>query len=116
MDKFCFRRKRIEKNCFDYARNSYRGEFSDFPPHSYSRALSRFSDGSNHHSYGLALRENGFVSKCFGYISCPHHGDHFPCRPSFSTGGSNTHLGPRHLNGQYFPHHSSRPTGSNGEI
>jgi hypothetical protein len=38
-DEFCFRRKRIEKMRFDYARNSYRDEFTDFPPRSYSRAL-----------------------------------------------------------------------------
>jgi hypothetical protein len=35
LDEFCFRRKRIEKRRFDYARNSYRDEFSEFPPHSY---------------------------------------------------------------------------------
>jgi hypothetical protein len=28
LDEFCFRRKR--KRCFDYVRNSYRDEFSDF--------------------------------------------------------------------------------------
>jgi hypothetical protein len=63
LDEFCFRRKRIEWRCFDYARNSYRGEFSDFPPHSYSRAsprtsshaLPRVSHGPNHRSYGFGL-------------------------------------------------------------
>jgi hypothetical protein len=30
MDEFCFRRKRIEKSCFDYAGNSYRDKFIDF--------------------------------------------------------------------------------------
>jgi hypothetical protein len=39
LDKFCFRCKRIEKMCLDYARNSYRDEFIDFLPCSYSRAL-----------------------------------------------------------------------------
>jgi hypothetical protein len=57
LDEFCFRRKRIEKRCFDYARNSYRDEFSDFPPRTSpctsSRALSRFSHGPNHCSYGF---------------------------------------------------------------
>jgi hypothetical protein len=46
---------------FEYARNSYRDEFFDFLPHSYSHALphtsshalSRFSHGPNHHSYGF---------------------------------------------------------------
>jgi hypothetical protein len=57
--QFCFRRRRIEKRRFDYARNLYHNEFIDFPPQSYSRALPRtysralpqFSHGSNHHSY-----------------------------------------------------------------
>jgi hypothetical protein len=38
---------------FDYARNSYRDEFIDFPPRSYSRALPQFSHGPNHRSYGF---------------------------------------------------------------
>jgi hypothetical protein len=61
LDEFCFQRKRIEKRRFDYARNSYRDEFIDFPPRSYSRALPRtyscalhhFSHGPNHRSYGF---------------------------------------------------------------
>jgi hypothetical protein len=58
-DEFFFRRKRIEKMHFDYARNSYHDEFLDFSPRSYSHALSRtsfralscFSHGPNHRSY-----------------------------------------------------------------
>jgi hypothetical protein len=53
MDAFCFRCKRIEKRCFDYARNLYRNEFTNFPSRSYSRAPSRFSHRSNHRSYGF---------------------------------------------------------------
>jgi hypothetical protein len=60
LDEFCFRHNRIERRCFDYARNSYRDEFSDFLPRSHSRALprtspalSRFSHGPNHRSYGF---------------------------------------------------------------
>jgi hypothetical protein len=53
LDKFCFRRKRIEKRRFDYVRNSYRDEFTDFPPRSYSHAPSRFFHGPNHRSYGF---------------------------------------------------------------
>jgi hypothetical protein len=45
LDEFCFRRKRIEKRCFDYARNLYRNEFTNFLPHSYSCALSHFFHG-----------------------------------------------------------------------
>jgi hypothetical protein len=40
LDEFCFRRNRIERRRFDYARNSYRDEFSDF---STSLFLSRFA-------------------------------------------------------------------------
>jgi hypothetical protein len=69
LDEFCFWCKRIEKRRFDYARNSYRDEFIDFPPHSYShvpprfysgasprtssRAFTQFSYRHNHHSYGF---------------------------------------------------------------
>jgi hypothetical protein len=61
MDEFCFHRKRIEKRCFEYTRNSFHDKFFNFPPRSYShasprtssRALSRFSHGPNHHSYGF---------------------------------------------------------------
>jgi hypothetical protein len=61
LGEFCFHRKRIEKRRFDYARNSYRNEFTDFlpryysraPPHTPSRAVSRFSYGPNHRSYGF---------------------------------------------------------------
>jgi hypothetical protein len=43
LDEFCFRRNRLERKRFEYARNSYRDEFLDFSPHSYSRASSRTS-------------------------------------------------------------------------
>jgi hypothetical protein len=77
LDEFCFRRKRIERRRVEYARDSYRDEFIDFPPRSYSRILPRsysrassrtfsralprtssraspqFAHGPNHHSYGF---------------------------------------------------------------
>jgi hypothetical protein len=61
LDEFCFPCKRIERRCLDYARNSYCDEFSDYLPHSFShalprtasRALSHFSHGPNHRSYGF---------------------------------------------------------------
>ncbi len=61
LDEFCFYHKRIEKRHFDYARNSYQDEFFDFLPRSYSlalphtssHALSHFSHGPNHRSYGF---------------------------------------------------------------
>jgi hypothetical protein len=56
------------------------------------------------------------VPRHFGYGSRTHQGGHFPLRPDFSARGSHTHLGPRHLNDPQFPHHGSRPTGSNGKV
>jgi hypothetical protein len=61
LDEFYFRCKRMEKRRVDYARNLYQKEFIDFLPRSYSRtlprtscrALSHFSHGPNHHSYGF---------------------------------------------------------------
>jgi hypothetical protein len=54
LDEFCFRRNRIEKMRFDYARNSYRDEFTDFLPRSYSHAPSCLFHGPNHHSCSFA--------------------------------------------------------------
>jgi hypothetical protein len=124
LDEFYFCRKRIEKKCFDYARNSYCGEFSDFPPHSFSdafphtssHALSHFSHGTNHRSYGFGSQENNFVPRRFGYGTRPHRGDHLPRRPNFPAGGSRTHPEPRHFDGPCFPHHGSCPTEPNGEV
>jgi hypothetical protein len=77
LDEFCFRRKRIERKRVEYARDSYRDEFFNVLPQSYShilprfysraspctfsRALSRtssgvlpqFAHGPNHRSYGF---------------------------------------------------------------
>jgi hypothetical protein len=61
LDEFGFWHKRIERRRFDYARNSYRDEFSHFPPRSFSRVLPRtssralyqFAHGPNHRSYGF---------------------------------------------------------------
>jgi hypothetical protein len=50
---FCGCAGYFEKRHFDYARNSYRDEFIDFLPRSYSRAPSRFFHGSNHRSYSF---------------------------------------------------------------
>jgi hypothetical protein len=102
LNEFCFRRKRIEKRRFEYARNSYRDEFFDFPPRSYSRALPhtsshtlpQFSHGSNHRSYSFGSCENHIVPRRFGYDPRPHSGDRFPRRPGFSAGASYTHFEP----------------------
>jgi hypothetical protein len=77
LDEFCFRRKRTERRHVEYARNSYRDEFLDLPPRSYSSipprsyshassrtfsrtlsctssfALPQFAHGPNHRSYGF---------------------------------------------------------------
>jgi hypothetical protein len=77
LDEFCFRQKRIERRHVEYARDSYRDEFIDFLPRSYShvpprfyscaspRTFSRtlphtsssaspqFAHGPNHRSYGF---------------------------------------------------------------
>jgi hypothetical protein len=71
LDEFCFRRKRIERRHFEYARDSYRDEFIDFShrsyshvlprfyshasPRNFSRALPQFAHGPNHRSYDLGL-------------------------------------------------------------
>jgi hypothetical protein len=52
-DEFFFCRKIIEKRRLDFARNSYRNEFIDFSPHSYSRASPHFLHGPNYHSVVL---------------------------------------------------------------
>jgi hypothetical protein len=140
LDEFCFQQKRIEWRRDQYARNSYRDEFIDFPPHSYSRvpprsysrasprtfsralprtsscALPQFGHGPNHCSYGLGPRENCFEPRCFGYGPRPRCGDRFPRRPGFSAGGSFAHFEPRHLDGPRFPHRGSCPTRQSGEV
>jgi hypothetical protein len=124
LDEFCFRRKRIERRRFDYARNSYRDEFSDFPScsfshalsHTSSRALPQFPQGPNHRSYDFGSRENHFEPRRFGYAPRPHRGDRFPRRHIFSTGGSYTHVEPRHLDGLCFPHRGSCLIQPSGEV
>jgi hypothetical protein len=124
LDEFCFRHKRIEKRHLDYARNSYRNEFTDFPPRSYSRAsprtcshaLSHFSHGPNHRSYGFGSRENIFVPRRFSYGPGPHHGDRTPRKHGFPIVGSYTHFEPRHLDSPHFPRRGSHSTGSKGEV
>jgi hypothetical protein len=90
--------------------------YSRASPRTSSRSLSHFSHGSNHRSYDFGSRENSFVSRRFGYGPRPHRGDHFPCRPDFPIGGSDTHFELRHLNNPHFFHHGSRPTRPNSEV
>jgi hypothetical protein len=132
LDEFCFRRKRIERRRVEYARDSYRDEFIDFPPrfysrassHTFSRALPRtssgalpqFAHGPNHRSYGFGPRENRFEPRCFGYGPRPHRGDRFPRRSGFPAGGSFPHFESRHLDGPHFLHCGSCPTQPSGEV
>jgi hypothetical protein len=124
LDEFYFHCKRIEKMHFNYARNSYRDEFSDFPPHSLSCALphtsshclSHFSHGPNHRSYGFGSRENNFETRRFGYGPRPYRGYRFSRRPNFPVGESRTHFEPRHLDDTHFSRRGSRPTRPNGEV
>jgi hypothetical protein len=140
LDEFYFWWKRIKRRHVEYARNSYRDEFIDFPPRSYSRilphsysrasphtfsrdlprtsscALPQFSYGPNYRSYDFGSRENRLEPRRFGYNPCPHRGDRFLCRPGFPAGGSFTHFEPRHLNDSRFPHRGSRPTRPSSEV
>jgi hypothetical protein len=124
LDEFCFHHERIEKWRFEYARNLYCDEFLDFLPRSYSHAsphtsscaLSHFSHGPNHRSYGFDSRENIVVRRRFGYNPHPHRGDHFPRSSGFPTRGSHTHFEPRHLDSPCFSRPGSYPTGLNGEV
>jgi hypothetical protein len=131
LDEFCFWRKRIERSV-EYARDSYRDEFIDFPPRSYfhipprfysrasprtfSRALPQFAHGPNHCSYGLGLRQNHFEPRCFGYGPRPRRGNRFPRRPGFLAGGSFPHFELRHLDGPCFPGRGSHSTRPSGEV
>jgi hypothetical protein len=132
LDEFCFRQKRIERSRIEYARDSYRDEFIDFlpcsyshaPPRFYSRAsprtfsrvLPQFAHGSNHRSYGFGPQQNRFEPRRFGYNPRSHRGDSFPRRSGFPTGGSFPHFEPRHLDGSRLPHRGSRPTRPSGEV
>jgi hypothetical protein len=124
LDEFCFWHKRIEKRRFDYARNSYRDEFIEFPPRSYSRASPRtssrafpqFSQGPNHRSYDFGSRDNRFEPRRFGYNPRTHRGDRTPHRPDFPVGAFHTRFESRHLNGPCFPRRGSHPTHSNGNM
>jgi hypothetical protein len=132
LDEFCFRRKRIERTRVEYATDSFRDEFIDFlprsyshvPPRSYSRAsprtfscaLPQFAHGPNHHSYGLGPRENRFEPRRFGYGQRPRRGDRFSCRLGFTAGGFFPHFELRHLDDPHFLCRGSRPTRPSGEV
>jgi hypothetical protein len=117
----------LQKNreeTFDYARNSYSNEFTDFPPryyscappHTSSHAVSHFFPAPNHRLYGFGSQENSFAPRRFGYDPCLHRGDRFLHRHSFSVGGFYTHFEPEYLDSPRFSHRGSCPIGSKGEV
>jgi hypothetical protein len=55
LDEFCFRQKRIERRRVEYARNSYRDEFLDFLPRSYSRVPPRSYSRASSCTFSRAL-------------------------------------------------------------
>jgi hypothetical protein len=70
LDEFCFRRKRIERRCVEYARDSYRDEFIDFPPRSYSYVPPRFYSRVSPRTFSHALpRTSSSASPQFAHGS-----------------------------------------------
>jgi hypothetical protein len=116
LDELCFCRKRMDKRCFDYARNSYHDESIDFLPCTSSHGSPHFFYRPNHRSYGFGSRENNFVPRRFGYDPRPHRGDHPPRRHDFPAVGSCTWFELRPVDGPHFAHRGSCPTHSNGEL
>jgi hypothetical protein len=55
LDEFCFRWKRIERRRVEYARDSYRDEFIDCPPRSYSLVPPRFYSRASPRTFSRAL-------------------------------------------------------------
>jgi hypothetical protein len=55
LDEFYFRRKRIERRHVEYARDSYRDEFIDFPHRSYSHVPPRFYSHASPHTFSRGL-------------------------------------------------------------
>jgi hypothetical protein len=55
LDEFCFRRKKIERRCVEYARDSYRDEFIDFSSRSYSHVPPRFYSRASPCTFSRAL-------------------------------------------------------------
>jgi hypothetical protein len=55
LDEFCFRQKRIERRHVEYARDSYRDEFIDFPPRSYSYVPPHFYSRTSSRTFSRAL-------------------------------------------------------------
>jgi hypothetical protein len=72
LDEFYFRRKRIERRCVEYARDSYRDEFIDFPPHSYSHVPPHFYSRASPHTFSRTLPRT-FSSASPQFAHGPNH-------------------------------------------
>jgi hypothetical protein len=108
LDEFCFRRKRIERRHVEYARDSYRDEFIDFPPHSYShvppRSYSRasprtFSRALPHTSSGALPRTSSSALPQFA---------HGPNHRSYGFGPRENYFEPRRFGYGPRPHRGDR--------
>jgi hypothetical protein len=104
LDEFYFRRKRIERRCVEYARNSYRDEFLDVPPQSYShipprsyyRSLSRTFSRPSPHTFSRALpRTSSSASPQF---------THRPNHRSYGFGPRENRFEPRRFGYGPYPH------------
>jgi hypothetical protein len=62
LDEFSFRRKRIERRRVEYARDSYRDEFMNFLPRSYSHAPPRFYSCASPHTFSRALPRTSYCT------------------------------------------------------
>jgi hypothetical protein len=51
LDEFCIQWKRIERRRIEYARDSHRDEFIDFPPRSYSHVPPHFYSRASSHTF-----------------------------------------------------------------
>jgi hypothetical protein len=71
LDEFYFRRKRIEMRHVKYARNSYRDEFIDFLPRSYSHAPPRFYSRASPHTFSRAFPQFSYAPnhRSYGFSS-----------------------------------------------
>jgi hypothetical protein len=68
LDEFCFRQKRIERRHVEYARDSYRDEFIDFLPRSYSHVPPRFYSHASPRTFSHSLpRTSSIASPQFAY-------------------------------------------------
>jgi hypothetical protein len=72
LDEFYFRRKRIERRCVEYARDSYRDEFIGFPPHSYSHVPPHFYSRASPHTFSRTLPRT-FSSASPQFAHGPNH-------------------------------------------